>query len=108
MLARRIVFAVSVFLNIVLVYNLIWGQRGVIAYKELRARCSILEATIEKIGEDNLNLSQEIRLLQSDEKYLEKVIRNRLNFVRENEILYVFPGGVQSEPSGVPPHETKD
>jgi cell division protein FtsB len=108
MLARRVLFAVSLFLNIVFVYNLIWGEKGIIAYKSLRERCAVLEATIEKIGEDNLGLSKEIRLLQSDEKYLEKVIRNRLNFVRENELLYIFPDEATAEPPGAPVHERKD
>ena len=108
MFARRIVLAVSLFLNMILVYNLIWGERGVIAYKELRQRCDFLEERIRQIGEDNLELSKEIRLLQSDEKYIEKVIRNRLNFVRSNEILYIFPGETNGDPAGAMPNEAKN
>jgi cell division protein FtsB len=105
MLARRLIFAVSLFLNVVLAYTLIWGEKGVIAYKALRERCASLEVIMEKVGEDNLNLSREIRLLQSDDKYLEKVIRNRLNFVRENELLYIFPDETPIETPGAPSHE---
>lgn len=108
MFARRIVFAVSIVLNVVLIYNLIWGDRGIIAYKDLKARCSTLQSSLDQINKDNQNLSQEIRLLQSDDKYLEKVIRNRMNFVRENEILYVFPPGQQLEQPGAPSDERKD
>ena len=108
MFARRLVLIVSVVLNIVLLYNLIWGDRGAISYKELRERCDVLEARITRIGEDNLTLSKEIRLLQSDDKYLEKMIRNRLNFVRSNEILYIFPDEPKSESSGVLPNEAKN
>jgi cell division protein FtsB len=108
MFARRVVLAVSVLLNLILVYNLIWGQRGAIAYKELRVRCDSLEERIARIGEANLQLGKEIRLLQSDDKYIEKMIRNRLNFVRENEILYIFPGETKGEASGAPPYETKN
>jgi cell division protein FtsB len=108
MFGRHIILAVSLLLNLVLVYNLIWGQRGAIAYKELRIRCDTLEERIRRIGDANLDLSKEIRLLQSDEKYIEKMIRNRLNFVRENEILYIFPGEKKGEASEVPPYETKD
>ena len=35
-------------------------------------------------------LSREIRLLKTDPAYVEKVIRQRLNYVRKNEILYLF------------------
>ena len=36
------------------------------------------------------DLSREIRLLQTDDSYVEKMIRQRLNYVRKNEILYLF------------------
>ena len=108
MFARRLVLAVSLILNMVLAYNLIWGERGAIAYKELRLRCDALEERIRQIGESNLELSREIRLLQSDEKYIEKTIRNRLNFVRSNEILYIFPGETNGAPAGAMSNETKN
>lgn len=108
MLARRIVFAVSIFLNLVLFYNLIWGESGAIAYQELRERYDTLEARIRQADAENLELTKEISLLRTDEKYLEKVIRNRLNYVRENEILYIFPETDQAETAGAPPDEAKD
>lgn len=108
MLTRRLVLAVSLLLNLVLLYNLIWGESGAIAYNTLRDRCITLEERIARTGEENLALSKEIRLLQSDEKYIEKMIRNRLNFVRKNEILYIFPDEPRAEASGVRPHEAKD
>ena len=89
-------------------YNLRWCELVIISYKELRELCALLEATSLEIEDDNLSRGKEIRLLQSDDKYLEKVIRNRLNFVRENEILYIFPGGTQEEPSGGQPDERKE
>ena len=108
MFVRHLIFIVSLVLNLVLLCNLIWGENGAISYNELRDRCRNLEERIARTGEENLALSKEIRLLQSDEKYIEKVIRNRLNFVRENEILYIFPGETSAEPAGVQPDEAKN
>ena len=108
MFARRLVLAISLLLNLLLFYNLIWGKSGAISYNELRERCGALEERIKRISEENLALSKEIRLLQSDEKYIEKMIRNRLNFVRNNEILYIFPDETKIESSGVLPNEAKD
>lgn len=108
MAVRRIVLALSLVLNLVLVYNLIWGNSGAIAYKELRSRCDALDERITRIASSNLALSKEIRLLQSDEKYIEKMIRNRLNFVRNNEILYIFPGQNAGEAAGALPDEAED
>ena len=108
MFVRRLVLAVSLFLNMVLVYNFIWGERGAIAYKELRLRCDSLEERIRQVRESNLELSKEIRLLQSEEKYIEKTIRKRLNFVRNNEILYIFPGEINSNSVGALSNEAKN
>jgi cell division protein FtsB len=108
MFIRRLVLSISLLLNLVLFYNLIWGESGAIFYNELYNRCVTLEERIKRISEDNLALSREIRLLQSDEKYIEKVIRNRLNFVRSNEILYIFPDEIKGESSGVQSNEAKN
>lgn len=108
MAVRRLMLGLAIFLNLVLVFNLIWGKRGAIAYTDLKARHDALEERIRDIGEDNLELSREIRLLQSDEKYLEKVIRNRLNFVRKNEILYIFPDETADRVPGAQVNEAKN
>ena len=44
----------------------------------------------------NLSLSREIRLLQTDQKYVEKMIRQRLHYLRDNEILYLFDAAPKS------------
>lgn len=103
------VLGIAVILNLVLLFNLIWGRSGAIAYNELKSRCADFETRIMAVNNANLELSNEIRLLQSDEKYLEKTIRNRLNFVRSNEILYIFPDEAKrDEDAGAVAHETKN
>ncbi|GHV54427.1 septum formation initiator [Deltaproteobacteria bacterium] len=82
----------SVVINVVLLYSLIWGNHGFSAYHNLKEQHELLEAHIQDLDKKNLALSQEIRLLQSDEKYQETVIRKRFNFVKDNEILYIFSG----------------
>ena len=68
-----------------------------------------MKADLEKKQKANQDHSQEIRLLQYDDKYLEKGKRNRMNFVRENEILYIFPSGQQqNEQPGASSDERKD
>ena len=56
-----------------------------------------VEREIDRIGEHNLELkvenqrlSHKIRLLQSDIRYQELVVRRELHMIRDNEILFVF------------------
>lgn len=108
MLGLRIVLGGSLVLNLVLLFSLVWGERGIIEYKRLYEQCKVLEERIAGVEEQNISLSREIRLLQSDEKYVEKMIRNRLHFIRDNEIRYIFPDGADAESSGALPNEAKN
>lgn len=88
---RTVLLGMSIFLNLVLFWALIWGGHGWLAYKNLSQEATALQERIESVSSKNLALSREIRLLLSDDKYVEQVIRKRLNFVKNNEIWYVFP-----------------
>ena len=109
MIWRRLLLAFLLAINAILLYRLIWSDtQGVLAYKTLKERHAVLEARIKELDEKNVALSREIRLLQSDEKYLEKIIRKHLNFVKDNEILYIFPNTKDTAKTGAGADETKN
>ena len=87
---KTLILLLAVLVNISLLIRLVWGPQSIVSYRELVAQHTELTNDIARIDTVNAALSREIRLLQSDEKYLEKMIRQRLNFVRGNEILYLF------------------
>lgn len=95
-------------INCILLYSLVWGEQGLKAYRNLKEQHQVLTGRITELDEKNIALSREIRLLQTDEKYIEKVIRKRFNFVRDDEILYIFPGTHDMAKPGAGPHEAKD
>ena len=105
---QRIFVGFSLAINLVLAYALIWGNQGLKAYRNLKEQHQKLEARINDLDVTNLALSREIRLLQSDDKYQEKIIRNRFNFVKDDEILYIFPGAKDTAKTGAGVHETKN
>lgn len=57
-------------------------------YQELRRQEKILEENIETLQSDNEKLMEEERLLQSDVKYLEKVLREDMGLVKPGEVVY--------------------
>lgn len=105
---QKVFVGFSVVINAVLLYSLIWGGQGLHAYRNLKEQHQVLENRIRELDALNVALSREIRLLQSDEKYQEKVIRNRFNFVKDNEILYIFPESRDTAKTGAGLHEPKD
>ncbi len=92
----RLIFAASIGLNLVLLCSLIWGRQGIVEYERLSEQCRTLEERIAALDEENIILSREIRLLQSDAGYVEKIVRNRLHFLRDDELLYIFPDGAEA------------
>ncbi len=105
---QRIFVGFSLAINGILVYSLIWGSHGLHTYQNLKEQHQDLEERIREVESKNIALSREIRLLQSDAKYQEKIIRNRFNFVKDNEILYIFSGAQDTAKTGAGSHETKD
>lgn len=88
---RLLLVALLLIINLFLLFRLIWSDQGVFAYLELKNRYEALQTKIEGVDSQSLDLSQEIRRLKSDPGYQEKVVRERMNFVKKDEILYIFP-----------------
>lgn len=61
-------------------------------YRELKGQYASLKEKISSLDAQNMALSRDIRLLQSDSQYVEKMVRQKLRYLRENEIVYLFPG----------------
>lgn len=90
---KTLILGIALMVNAALVFGLVWGPQSFVSFRELSDQYAALNKEIEDVDASNASLSREIRLLQSDEKYVEKMIRRRLNFVRDNEILYLFTDG---------------
>ncbi|SHN70124.1 cell division protein FtsB [Desulfovibrio litoralis DSM 11393] len=112
MVLRQIFLAISLMINLVLVYKLVWSDDGIIAYQAMKQKYLVLQQKVKDLDEKNLLLSQEIRFLQTDGKYLEMTIRKRLNFVKENELLYIFSDNSTAADKalnpGAEPNESKN
>ena len=91
MRGRLVLVAVLLIINLILLFRLVWSDQGVFAYLELKERYDALRAKVEAVDAESLDLSQEIRKLKSDRAYQEKIVRERMNFVKKDELLYIFP-----------------
>ena len=88
---RYLFLGVSLALDLVLGWTLLWGENGAGAYRSLKREYAALGGRIESLQSVNLELSREIKLLQNDKRFIEQTIRKRLNFIKDNELLYIFP-----------------
>ncbi|WP_320169876.1 septum formation initiator family protein [Maridesulfovibrio sp.] len=91
MLRSRVLLGLLVVINLVLVIRLGLSEQGVFGFLELDKKVTELEKKIEAADNRTVELSLEIRRLKTDRAYQEKIIRSRMNYVKQNEILYIFP-----------------
>lgn len=87
---RTAIIVVLGLINIGLIGKMFWGNTGLLEYMQLKKQLASLRAEIVQLDEENLALSREIRLLQNDAGYVEKMIRQHLNYLRDNEVVYIF------------------
>lgn len=95
---KSTILTFAILMNITLCYSMFLGDRSLFVWSDLHERYITLTEELAFVNEEKALLSQQIRLLQTDKDYVETVIRQRLNYVRDNEILYIF-GDTQKEDS---------
>lgn len=88
---RVLILVVVGCLDIALFGKMVWGPGGIKEYRELQNQYSSLQQRIADLDAENRALSMDIRLLQSDDKYVEKMVRQKLRYLRDNEVVYIFP-----------------
>ncbi len=104
---NRILACALVTVNLVLCYSLFFSEHGLLMYMDTRERQDELQQRLTALDETSLSLSNEIRLLKEDRVYIEKTIREKLNYIRPNEVLYIFPGQDEADAGGAR-HAGKD
>jgi cell division protein FtsB len=100
MIWRVSILVTLTLINMMLFGRMIWGSTGLLEYRELKNQHSALQKQLENLDAKNLSLSREIRMLQSDRQYMEKMVRQHLHYVRENEVLYLFDDAIKTTPFG--------
>jgi cell division protein FtsB len=89
MILKRIVLAALILLNLFLAYRLFLGDNGIQAYLELKDKNAEMLDAQSRVEGKSETLSQEIRMLKTDEKHLADTIRRRMNYVKDKEVLYL-------------------
>jgi len=73
---------------LLIAYYTIFGERGILRMRKLGRNLESIRASTQNLKEENEGLKSEIRLLQEDEDYIEKIAREELGLAREDEIVY--------------------
>jgi cell division protein FtsB len=83
----------------------IFGDHGLIHLLRMRGEQQELEHVAFGLQQHNEQLRQQIRRLQSDDWYIEKLARERLGLVKQDEVLYRVPAPPDPRAAASAAHE---
>ncbi len=101
MLRQRFAVIVAAAVSIALVAVFVFGTRGLLHLRSLTAEEATIRQRIAVLLTENQRLRSELHQLRHDDRYLERLAREQLGFVRPGEVVYRFPDS--GRPLAAPP-----
>ena len=86
--SRGLLLLAGLVAGAILVGSLIFDERGLPKYLEMRKRADRLESEIRDLAKQNADQRADIARLQRDPARIEALARERLGFVRKGETVY--------------------
>ncbi len=88
---RKLIFFTVVFLSFLyLLITLIFGDMGLLQYRELSGKKIRLEAQVKEIGWENEQIRSEIKSIREDPFYKEKHAREDYGLAKPDEYIFQY------------------
>ncbi|OLD82059.1 MAG: hypothetical protein AUF67_05635 [Acidobacteria bacterium 13_1_20CM_58_21] len=82
-------------LVVVLVVHDIFGAHGYLAMRRTQQEIKKVNADLDQLNKENLQLEQEVRELKTDPHKIEKIARDELGLARPGEVIIKIPRSQQ-------------
>ncbi len=69
----------------------VFGPHGVLAMRRTQKQIELLRADIQKLNQENQDLSQQVQALKTDPKMIEKLAREQMGLARPGEYIFKLP-----------------
>ncbi|HYM78338.1 MAG TPA: septum formation initiator family protein [Candidatus Dormibacteraeota bacterium] len=98
-LRRRIATIAVGLLAALLFVHVMFGDNGMVVYKQKRAEYQRLHQQIVQVQQENSRYTQQIQGLKSDQTAIEKEAREQLGYAKPGEYVYVPPASAKPAPA---------
>lgn len=71
--------------------HVVFGANGWMVYEKKKAEYRQVTEDVERMKQENDQLAQQIKSLQTDKSAIEKEAREQLKYARPGEVIYVIP-----------------
>lgn len=99
---KGILFACAIGL-IAFAVSTVYSRHGLLSLYAMRADYEQLERSVTQLQQDNHRAQERIHQLESDDRYIEKVARERLGLVKPGEVIYRLDAA--AAPAAPAPHK---
>jgi cell division protein FtsL len=82
-------------LMLVLVVHDIFGTHGYLAMRRTQQEIKKVNADLDQLNKENLQLEQEVRELKTDPRKIEKIARDELGLAKPGEVIIKIPRSQQ-------------
>ena len=82
-------------LVLVLLVHDIFGTHGYLAMRRTQQEIKKVNAGLDQLNKENLQLEQEVRELKTDPRKIEKIARDELGLARRGEVIIKIPRSQQ-------------
>lgn len=88
---RRLIFVTIILLSFIyLIISLLFGNMGLLRYKELNKTKTLLKTQIREIDKENKQLGSEIKSLKENPFYTEKHAREDFGLAKPDEYIFQY------------------
>lgn len=97
---RKRMYALPAGVVLFILFFTIFGERGLLRIHHLQKEQQEVQRRADELMAENEKLKREIEALKSDRRYLESIARKDFGLVRQNEVIYQFPGQEKQADTG--------
>lgn len=102
MLRQRLAIGAAACVSMALVAAILFGSRGLLHLRALTSEEAAIRQRIGGLLLENQRLRGQLHALRTDDRYLERLAREQLGFVRPGEVVYRFPDSSRLAPEAPP------
>lgn len=86
-----ILIVVMLALNLILLHRIFFSAQGIAGFQNQNQQVREMENRIRQLREENQNLYNKIQALKTNPQSQERLVREELGWVRQNELIVEFP-----------------
>lgn len=97
-LITRLLTLIGVLFTVTLLVKAFFGERGFVGLLKIKSEYASILEEVKQLDEKNVKLKEDINRLNNDQYYQEKLAREKLGFIKEGEVVFLFPDDDKKDP----------